>query len=183
MNKSEWIYIMSLVIIDKSMSELSKSIFNSRLGLIKLEYSQSGLKRIDFINGNDPDKNVGQNSERFSKELLNIKEQIMSYLDGGLRKFNIDYDIKDATTFQKNVWKETLKIPFGRVSTYSEIAKKIGKANSQRAVGNALGTNPLPLIIPCHRVLKSDGGLGGYSCGLDIKRFLLRLEGCQFIER
>lgn len=81
-----------------------------------------------------------------------------------------------ATEFQKAVWKETMKIPYGQTRTYKEIAKRIGKPKSYRAVGNALGVNPLLVIIPCHRVISSNGSLGGFSGGLKLKKFLLDLE-------
>lgn len=88
---------------------------------------------------------------------------------------NILNSIK-ATEFQKLVWKETMKIPYGYTATYKEIAERIGNPKSYRAVGNALGKNPLPIIIPCHRVIKGDGKLGGFTGGINLKKFLLKLE-------
>ena len=87
-----------------------------------------------------------------------------------------------GTKFQKEVWLEIFKIPFGSISTYKEIALNLGKINSSRAVANACGKNPLIQIIPCHRVIRSDRGLGGYSgkCGINKKRKLLQNEGHQF---
>ena len=84
-----------------------------------------------------------------------------------------------GTPFQIKVWKEIAKIPKGKTKTYKEIAIKIGHPNNARAVANACGKNPYPLIIPCHRVIRSDGSLGGYSGkgGLKTKRFLLKKEG------
>ena len=84
-----------------------------------------------------------------------------------------------GTPFQIKVWKEIAKIPKGKTKTYKEIAIKIGHPNSARAVANACGKNPYPLIIPCHRVIRSDGSMGGYSGkgGVKIKRFLLKKEG------
>jgi|TARA_B100000073_G_scaffold93314_1_gene73907 methylated-DNA-[protein]-cysteine S-methyltransferase len=85
----------------------------------------------------------------------------------------------DGTNFQKKVWKEISKIPKGKVRTYKELAKLIGKPKSSRAVANACGKNPYPIKIPCHRVIRSDGGLGGYSGkgGIKTKKNLLKKEG------
>ncbi|OGI65289.1 6-O-methylguanine DNA methyltransferase [Candidatus Nomurabacteria bacterium RIFCSPLOWO2_01_FULL_39_18] len=85
----------------------------------------------------------------------------------------------DGTAFQKKVWREICKIPKGKTITYQELAKKIGKPKAVRAVGNAVGANPLAVIIPCHRVVRSDGSLGGYSGkgGMRTKRILLKKEG------
>ena len=91
-------------------------------------------------------------------------------------------DLTKGTKFQKSVWKELLKIPFGKLVTYKDIANKIGRPNSYRAVGNAVGANPLPIVIPCHRVI-SKTGLGGYSCGINYKVKLLKHEGINYKER
>lgn len=81
-----------------------------------------------------------------------------------------------GTQFQKMVWNELLKIPFGKTLSYKDIAKKVNKPNASRAVGNACGKNPIPIIIPCHRVVAADGKLGGYSGCIDIKKKLLKIE-------
>jgi len=109
------------------------------------------------------------------KILIKIQKQFEEYFSGKRRKFTLPLDLQ-GTAFDQKVWKATQKIPYGQVRTYKEIAKMIGKPNASRAVGNALGRNPIPIIIPCHRVIASDGTLGGYSSGLKIKKILLRLE-------
>jgi methylated-DNA-[protein]-cysteine S-methyltransferase len=92
-----------------------------------------------------------------------------------LKKIKYKFFLK-LTDFEKQVLAETFKIPFGKTLTYKGIAERIGKPKSYRAVGNALGKNPLPVIIPCHRVL-SKTGLGGFTGGLNIKKYLLKIEG------
>jgi len=82
-----------------------------------------------------------------------------------------------GTAFQRRVWKEIYKIPYGKLTSYGLIAKSIGKPNASRAVGNAVGQNPLAIVIPCHRVVWSNGGIGGFGGGLERKRFLLNVEG------
>ena len=105
----------------------------------------------------------------------NIKNQINSYALGKLKSFKIDYHF-EGTPLQKKIWKELSKIKYGKVSTYGEIAKKVG--TSPRYVGNVCGQNKLLLIIPCHRVIRSDGKLGGFSGrgGIKLKNRLLNLE-------
>lgn len=87
------------------------------------------------------------------------------------------FDFGSATNFQKQVWKTLSKIPYGKVVSYQDIAKSIANPKACRAVGNANGRNPIPILIPCHRVIAADGTLGGYSCGLNRKKKLLALEG------
>jgi O-6-methylguanine DNA methyltransferase len=82
-----------------------------------------------------------------------------------------------GTPFQIRVWKELSKIPYGTTITYKHLAKRVGAPKASQAVGRANGANPLPIIIPCHRILGSNGALVGYSCGIKTKEFLLRLEG------
>jgi methylated-DNA-[protein]-cysteine S-methyltransferase len=103
------------------------------------------------------------------------KEQILDYLDGKRRDFDLKLNLV-GTDFQKNVWKALLEIPYGETRTYKEIATVIGNSNASRAVGMANNKNPLPLIIPCHRVVGSKGQLTGYAFGLEIKDRLLAIE-------
>ncbi len=101
----------------------------------------------------------------------------MRYLAGRSRTLDFPIDLSSGTSFQRRVWQTALRIPYGRARSYHWIASKIGGKKYARAVGNALGANPLPLIVPCHRVVAHDGSLGGFSCGLTVKRKLLNLEG------
>jgi len=113
---------------------------------------------------------------------LPVLDELKSYFDGDLKKISYKLDLTKGTKFQNSVWKELLKIPFGKLVTYKDIANKIGRPNSYRAVGNAVGANPLPIVIPCHRVI-SKTGLGGYSCGINYKVKLLKHEGINYKER
>ena len=109
---------------------------------------------------------------RKNKEVLS---QLKKYLKGQLKRFDCPLDFK-GTLFQKRVWSELAKIPYGQTRSYKDIAQAIGHPKAFRAVGNANGSNPLPLIIPCHRVIESNGGLGGFGHGLKVKRQLLDFE-------
>ena len=103
------------------------------------------------------------------------KDQIIEYLNGQRKNFDkVEY--KDGTVFQRQVWDEISKIPYGETRTYRDLAIAIGKPNAVRAVGTACGANRFCIIIPCHRVVGSNGGLGGYAYGLEIKKKLLELE-------
>ncbi len=107
-----------------------------------------------------------------------IVREIQRYFAGEPLRFeNLPLDLSDSTEFEKKVYEATRTIPFGKVATYGQIAKAIGKPKAARAVGQALGNNPIAIVIPCHRVVASDGGLGGFTGGLHWKRKLLRHEG------
>ena len=101
--------------------------------------------------------------------------QIAGYIDGQRRDFDLPLDLR-GTEFQRRMWAAVAGIPYGETRTYAEIALAIGKPKAVRAVGAANGANPLPLVVPCHRVVGSDGSLTGYGGGLDVKRKLLEME-------
>ncbi len=107
-----------------------------------------------------------------NRDVLN---QLKQYLEGKLKRFDCKLDY-EGTPFQKMVWKALTRIPYGETRSYKEIARAIGQPNAFRAVGNANGKNPIPLIIPCHRVVESNGSLGGFGHGIKVKRKLLELE-------
>ena len=108
-----------------------------------------------------------------------IKKQLIEYFAGTRREFDIKLDIDDNPPFLKKVLLETAKIPYGQVLTYGQLAEKIGSPRSVRAIGQAMAKNPIPIVIPCHRVIGSKGDLTGYSAGdgINLKRRLLELEG------
>lgn len=109
--------------------------------------------------------------------LQEAAEQLERYLAGRLHAFDLPLDLY-GTAFQKAVWQTLQVIPYGRTWSYAQVAAALGRPQAARAVGAAIAANPLPIVIPCHRVIRADGSLGGYGGGLEIKRALLRLEGC-----
>jgi methylated-DNA-[protein]-cysteine S-methyltransferase len=113
--------------------------------------------------------------------LAPYRRQLSDYFAGDLDQFSFQLDLTHVTDFQKHVLSTITRIPAGAVWTYRQVAEAIGKPKAARAVGQALGNNPLPIVLPCHRVIASDGTLGGYAGGLAIKRQLLRLEGAQLL--
>ena len=106
-----------------------------------------------------------------------LARELDQYFNGTRREFDIEYDLSGLTPFQIRVLNATAKIPFGSVSTYGAIAKRAGNQKASRAAGGALNQNPIPIIVPCHRVVGSNGALVGYAGGLDVKRRLLGIEG------
>jgi methylated-DNA-[protein]-cysteine S-methyltransferase len=104
------------------------------------------------------------------------REQLDAYFAGDLQNFDLPLR-PEGTAFQQLVWRELCRIPYGETAAYVEIARRIGRPTASRAVGAANGQNPLPIVVPCHRVIAADGTLGGFGGGLDCKRWLLRHEG------
>ena len=107
-----------------------------------------------------------------------VVDQLKAYFEGDLHDFDVNLRF-GGTEFQHRVWRALQHIPYGQTCSYAELADEIGAHNAQRAVGSANGKNPIAIIVPCHRVIAADGGLGGYGGGLDRKCFLLALEGAQ----
>jgi O-6-methylguanine DNA methyltransferase len=110
-----------------------------------------------------------------STSLSSLSEQLNAYFEGTLRAFSVPLDLR-GTPFQLSVWNALLDIPYGEVRSYGDIARAIDRPSAVRAVGAANGANPVPIIVPCHRVIGSSGKLVGYGGGVDIKERLLRLE-------
>ena len=109
--------------------------------------------------------------------LYNIFDQLAEYFELRRKKFEIPLDLS-GTDFQLKVWRELKKIPYGKTISYKSLAERVGDVKAVRAVGHANSMNPVPVVIPCHRVINNDGSLGGFSCGLEIKEKLLEVEGC-----
>jgi len=107
--------------------------------------------------------------------LLDAASQMRAYFEGKLSSFDLPLDLR-GTGFQRRVWLALLEIPYGETRTYLGLARSLGQPTATRAVGAANGRNPIPIIVPCHRVVQTGGGLGGYTGGLHIKRALLSLE-------
>lgn len=150
-----------------------------------LASSDSGLVRIEF--GSTKTFAEFKTSflsmdviEKESALLQNAKSQLRDYFRGKAIVFNVPLDIQSGTLFQRSVWRLVAKIPFGKTQTYGQLARALNNPGAARAVGAANGANPVPIVIPCHRVVQSDGKLGGYGGGLDAKDALLRLEGALF---
>ena len=112
-----------------------------------------------------------------------LARELDEYFRGRRHEFDIDVDLSGLTPFQTRVLSATAKIPFGQVRTYGTVAKSAGNAKASRAAGGALNHNPIPIVVPCHRVVGSNGSLVGYAGGLDVKRKLLAIEGADVARR
>ena len=104
------------------------------------------------------------------------KRELAEYFEEGRREFTCGTAFLEGTDFEREVWEMLREVPYGETRTYKWMAEKVGKPHAFRAAGNALGKNPIPIIFPCHRIIESDGSIGGYSSGTDIKRRLLEIE-------
>ena len=153
----------------------------SALGEFSAATTERGLCYLSLTGGQGRIERLAQKMGRVLSREPNlfhqVTEQLTSYLEGNLRVFDLALDLSQGTQFQQQVWEAAQKILYGQMRTYGELARSIGKPKAARAVGSALGQNPVLIIIPCHRVLRSDGGLGGFAAGLEVKRALLRREG------
>jgi O-6-methylguanine DNA methyltransferase len=139
---------------------------------LTLEASDAGISRIWFGSAGL----LRGDSER-SSLLDAAARQLEEYFAGRRKVFGLPLDLR-GTEFQRSVWRELLGIPYGETRTYAEVARAIGSPRAVRAVGAANGANPVPIVVPCHRVVATGGGLGGYGGGLQMKRRLLELELC-----
>ena len=147
-----------------------------KLGKIGIVEENGKIVKIVIINKNDENnKNADDFVEKDTKLLVKAKNELEEYFDGKRKEFDLPLK-QEGTEFQKKVWNALSKIPHGETRTYKEIAKMIGNEKASRAVGMANNKNNIPIIIPCHRVIGSNGKLVGYALGLDMKQYLLDLE-------
>jgi methylated-DNA-[protein]-cysteine S-methyltransferase len=149
------------------------------LGPLRLLVSDQGLARVEFCTTADLDGEEASSSFSSAPLLLAAMEQLRDYFDGRRQSFSMPLEWQGMTPFQERVLRATLEIPYGQTRTYGQLAADLGNAGASRAVGVALGKNPLPIVIPCHRVLGSHGRMQGYSApdGFAKKSWLLKLEG------
>jgi len=166
----------------KFKDKLFYTIIDSKIGNLGIAATPFGLGKIDFFPTQDYEQRLCKffdvkilERDDTNEILKNTEKQLKLYFDGKLKKFDIPLDLR-GSDFQKKNWNFVLTIPYGEVVSYSFVAKSIGKPNASRAVGNAVHANPIPIVIPCHRVVGKDGSLTGYSSGLKIKKILLNLE-------
>lgn len=148
---------------------METTVYESQIGVIKLTSFNNKLLKLDL---NPIDKTENSPSDFNNSVIMQLEE----YFSCKRKSFDIELDFDSATPFNYSIWKELLKIPYGKHSTYKNVVQNIGKEKAYRAVGTSIGKNPIPIIVPCHRVIKSDGGIGGFSLGLDVKEKLIKIE-------
>ena len=146
--------------------------FPSPVGTIDVEANMLGITRVRLgVRGKSREVGEGRAIENARQG----RSQILAFLGGDLREFSVAI-VFDGTPFQRSVWGELQRVPYGATKTYGEIALALGRPRAARAVGTACGANPLPLLVPCHRIVGCDGSLVGFGGGIEVKRYLLAME-------
>jgi methylated-DNA-[protein]-cysteine S-methyltransferase len=168
---------------DAGLLDVAYGSVDSPLGPLTVVVTPRGLLQVSYVD-DLADAQFQTIAERVSPRILaapqrtdDVRRQLDEYFAGHRRSFEVPIDWRLTRGFAGEVLRATADIPFGSVSTYRGVATSAGSPNAYRAAGNALGSNPIPIVVPCHRVLHAGGGLGGYTGGLDRKRYLLTLEG------
>lgn len=151
--------------------------FQTPLGDMLASADAQGLRHLHFLRAPEESPQRGDWQRNDANDVLKqTRRQIEEYFAGSRREFDLPL-APAGTDFQQKVWRALLEIPYGRTASYMEQAQRLGNAKAVRAVGLANGRNPIPIVIPCHRVIGSNGSLTGYAGGLAIKRALLEMEG------
>jgi methylated-DNA-[protein]-cysteine S-methyltransferase len=148
-------------------------VFVTPRGVLKITYETEATEAA-----------LDEVAERVSPRILNapertdeVRRELDEYFAGARRRFDLPVDWSLVRGFAQGVLRATARVPFGETTTYRQVAEAAGSPRASRAAGNALGSNPIPIVVPCHRVLHSGGGLGGYAGGLERKKALLTIEG------
>ncbi len=151
------------------MEKIYFGYYESPIGLIEVSGTSEAVRSVDFVE---------RRRETFSSNALveNAVGEIREYFERNRRKFDAPLD-PQGTPFQKAVWRRLLEVPYGRTASYGEIARAVGNPKAVRAVGGANGRNPIAIIVPCHRIIGSDGSMTGYGSGIWRKEWLLEHEG------
>jgi methylated-DNA-[protein]-cysteine S-methyltransferase len=167
----------------KGLVDVAVATMDSPLGTLLLMATPKGLVRIAFEDENR-DEVLGEVAMQLSPRILEaprrldpVRRELDRYFAGELQDFEVPLDWSLVGDFARKVLRRTARIPYGSVASYGEVALEVGTPRGARAVGNALGSNPIPVVVPCHRVVRTGGAIGGYGGGLPRKRWLLALEG------
>ena len=163
--------------------DVAYTTVDSPFGPLLLATTRRGLVRIG-LPGYDPDETLEELAARVSPRVLEapaqleqVRRELDLYFEGKLRHFDLPLDWSLSKDFRLRALRAIARIPYGRTRSYTQIANSAGNERAVRAAGTACGTNPIPIVVPCHRVLRSGGGLGGYGGGLPMKEALLEMEG------
>ena len=148
--------------------------FQSPIGFLTICEQDNQLTRL-YLDNQDRGILQSRNFEYHSDFLHEVYHQLNEYFAGKRKIFDLSVDSK-GTAFQKAVWRELQKIPYGETRSYEDIAVAIGNKKAVRAIGQANGRNPIMIVVPCHRVIRKNGDISGFACGVEAKRYLLNLE-------
>jgi methylated-DNA-[protein]-cysteine S-methyltransferase len=165
----------------EGLLDVAYATVDSPVGSLLVATTRRGLVRVSFVGDDEP---LQELADGISPRLLEapaqldpVRRELDEYFEGRRRRFDLALDWSLTRGFFRRVLRETARIGYGKVRTYTEVAAGAGRPRAVRAAGNAVGSNPMPIVVPCHRVIRTGGALGGYGGGLDRKEFLLRLEG------
>jgi methylated-DNA-[protein]-cysteine S-methyltransferase len=168
----------------EELLDVAYELTDSPLGTLLVAATERGLCRISF--DPEPEREVEALARAFGPRVLRsprpvegARRELDEYFAGGRRAFDLPLDLSPLPAFQRLVLDELVHVPFGRVETYGGLAARLGRPRAARAVGGALNRNPVPIVVPCHRVVGSTGSLVGYGGGLERKERLLALEGAR----
>jgi methylated-DNA-[protein]-cysteine S-methyltransferase len=168
----------------EGLIDVAYTSVDSPLGPLVVAATPTGLVRVSYSEFREEDEVLEELARRVSPRVLEaparldpVRRELDEYFEGRREDFEVPIDWSYLAGFTREVLRATARIGFGEVSSYAGVAAEAGSPRAVRAAGNALGSNPMPVVVPCHRVLRSGGKLGGYTGGLERKEFLLRLEG------
>jgi methylated-DNA-[protein]-cysteine S-methyltransferase len=167
----------------EGLVDAAYDLVDSPIGPLLVGATSRGLCRISFDADRDPDAELERLADRFGARVLRVpgqldavRRQLDDYFEGRRRAFELEVDLTGVPAFQQEVLRELALVPYAETATYGGLAQRIGRPRAARAVGGALNRNPVPIILPCHRIVGASGSLVGYAGGLDRKRALLALE-------
>jgi methylated-DNA-[protein]-cysteine S-methyltransferase len=168
---------------EEGLAAVAYATADTPLGPMLVAATRRGLVRVAFPH-ESPDDVLGELAVRISPRILEaptqldeVRRELEQYFERERREFDLPLDWRLSRGFRRRVLRHTARVPYGETATYAEMAARAGSPYAYRAAGSALGSNPTPLVVPCHRVLSTGGGLGGYGGGVDVKEYLLHLEG------
>lgn len=168
----------------EDLLDVAYATTDSPLGPLIVAATPRGLVRVAYADSTSRDQVLELLAARVSPRVLEAparldepRRELDQYFEGRRTKFELPIDWSHLRGFTQKVLRETARIDFGELRTYADVAAGAGSPRAVRAAGNALGANPMPIVVPCHRVVRTGGGIGGYTGGLERKEFLLRLEG------
>jgi len=169
--------------VQKVRPEISLAYLDSPIGRLAILADSEGITEIRFPNNAESLSSAEASASEKGEEWLGLAiEQLNAYFDGRLKVFDLPLSI-NGSDFQKQAWAQLQEIAYGSTASYGEIASAMGKPKAARAVGMANNKNRIPIVIPCHRIIGSNGSLTGFAGGLDTKRWLLKHEGISFKDK
>ena len=160
---------------------LTYTMFHTPLGWTGVAATPAGIYRVALALSGEPEflktlRILHPSPEKRGDKLAGVEKEFHLYFRGMLKQFSCKLDLTGGTCFQQQVWRKLMTIPFGKTKSYKWLARSVNRPKAFRAAGNANGRNPVPVIVPCHRVIRQNGDLGGFTGGTHLKQFLLDLE-------